>query len=50
MRKMNKEEIDEHIDKFFENPINRLIFARLGQIDGDNEGKINWEWVKNGKT
>ena len=48
MRTENKTEIDKSIDRFFENPIHRLIFARLGQIDGDNDGKIDWDWLKNG--
>jgi len=45
---MTPEEIKKITDKFFESPTNRLIFARLGQIDGDNDGKIDWDWVKNG--
>lgn len=45
---MKKEEIDKMVNEFFDNPINRLIFARLGQIDGDNDGKIDWDWVRYG--
>ena len=40
-------DINKFIDEFFENPIHRLIFARLGQIDGE---EIDWEWVRTGRT
>ena len=43
---MTSKEIDAIVDRFFKTIVHRLIFARLGEIDGD--GQIDWDWVKNG--